>query len=564
METATVERSGVVDEWVGRWWKPAIVILLLVWVCAAALIGGLRLRRWAWDFTQDVRFRGDVNNAVYWGRESADVGLFHMYDAVGAGTLSEPDRKIDYPPLRLAAAALWWRLWIHPRYPDATEWQEEYEFTEPMLRANLAAELASCALVFLLVRLWRVRETSIAERTLFTGAFAGVAGALVFWFNPAIIWNAHCWPQWDVWPIPFFVAAVLLASLDWWMAAGVCLAIGASFKGQLLLAMPVMIIWPLARLHFGDVLKLVSGFFVATMVIALPWMLPSGRAWCWLGVSGWGIVVMLPWVLRMKLPRELVWGLAVVGILVAWPWGTLDGVVRWRFAVVVVMGVVGLSRWLPIRVRGAVIGLAVAVAILLLMPLFGASSNWFTYGFQYGTEKFQFMVSGNGAYNIPRMLVVYYQWPERWDDVVTLPLIGDVTFTGATRIAYGIVIVLCGIGAAMQDRRKDSRILAAVMLPWLMFFLILTQMHGRYSVWAAGISAMLMGVNTGLGLLGVVISMISFLGMMHNQMLFERDWWPAALEMVRGMDPGLGWALLVCAGVIFYFAMVPRSRRGWL
>jgi hypothetical protein len=224
------------------------------------------------------------------------------------------------------------------------------------------------------------------------------------------------------------------------------------------------------------------------------------------------------------------------------------------------MVLLGLSRWLPLRVRGAVIGAVISVAILLLMPLYGASSNWFTYGFQYGTEKFQFMVTGNGAFNIPRMLMVYYQWPERWDDLVTLPWVGDVTFTGATRIAYGIVVVLCGIGAAIQDRKKDARILAAVMLPWLLFFLILTQMHGRYSVWAAGLSALLMGVNTGLGLLGVLISVVSLLGIMENQMLFQRDWWPGGLQTIQNMDPGLGWVLLVCAGVIFYFVMVPK---GW-
>jgi hypothetical protein len=84
-------------------------------------------------------------------------------------------------------------------------------------------------------------------------------------------------------------------------------------------------------------------------------------------------------------------------------------------------------------------------------------------------------------------------------------------------------------------------------------------------VWAAGISALLTGVNTGLGLIGVIISLVSLLGMMENQMLFQRDWWPAALQNIQNVDPGLGWALLVCAGVIFYFSMVPKcARRGKL
>ena len=272
METVVDEKGGLggtrgmLDKRATWGWRSIVTIMVLIGIVAAALIVGLRIRRAAWDFTEDVRFHGDVNNAVFWGHEAADSGLFHLYDAVDQGTISEPDRKIDYPPLRLTMAAAWWRWWIHPRFPDATEWESEYEFTEPMLWGNTAAELASSLLVFLLVRLWRVRELGLPSRRVknphpnpslstwggerreqgegnragrfFTGVFAGTAGALVFWFNPAIIWNAHCWPQWDVWPIPFFLAAVLLASSDWWMAAGVCLGIGASLKGQLLLAAP--------------------------------------------------------------------------------------------------------------------------------------------------------------------------------------------------------------------------------------------------------------------------------------------------------------------------------------
>jgi hypothetical protein len=35
------------------------------------------------------------------------------------------------------------------------------------------------------------------------------------------------------------------------------------------------------------------------------------------------------------------------------------------------------------------------------------------------------MTTGNGAYNIPRMMVVYLQWPDHPTDLVTLPFINQ-------------------------------------------------------------------------------------------------------------------------------------------
>jgi hypothetical protein len=194
-----------------------------------------------------------------------------------------------------------------------------------------------------------------------------------------------------------------------------------------------------------------------------------------------------------------------------------------------------------------------------MIPLFNASASWFEFGYEYGTEKFAFMVTGSGAYNLPRMMRVYLDWPQSTGDPVTIPLIGaQVTFTTATRIVYGICLGLCGIGAAIHDRRRESRFLASMVAPWLLFFVILTQMHGRYSIWAAGLSALLAGVGAGMSLLGVLVSAVSLCGIVENQLLFSREWSPETLSVLRGCDPGLGWVLLISALIYLYFALMPR------
>ena len=53
-----------------------------------------------------------------------------------------------------------------------------------------------------------------------------------------MIWNAHAWPQWDVWLIPFFLLGLLAMSKERWVLAGFVLMIGAAFKGQVLMIAP--------------------------------------------------------------------------------------------------------------------------------------------------------------------------------------------------------------------------------------------------------------------------------------------------------------------------------------
>ena len=151
--------------------------------------------------------------------------------------------------------------------------------------------------------------------------------------------------------------------------------------------------------------------------------------------------------------------------------------------------------------------------------------------------------------------MVYFGWPRYYTDPVFLPVGTSIRFTLMTRIVYGFSMFLCGIGAALQDRRRDVRFLAAVAAPWLLFFMILTQMHGRYSIWAAGILAILAGVNFGMATLGVIVSLISWMGIVENQLLISPNWSPRTLQTLQQVDPAPGWALLLIAGILLYVSL---------
>ena len=57
-----------------------------------------------------------------------------------------------------------------------------------------------------------------------------------------MILDAHGWPQWDVWILPFYLFAALVALKNRWFWCGCLLALGAMFKGQLLFVVPFFVL----------------------------------------------------------------------------------------------------------------------------------------------------------------------------------------------------------------------------------------------------------------------------------------------------------------------------------
>jgi hypothetical protein len=95
----------------------------------------------------------------------------------------------------------------------------------------------------------------------------------------------------------------------------------------------------------------------------------------------------------------------------------------------------------------------------------------------------------------------------------------------------------------------------------VLFYILLPQMHGRYLIWGAAMSALLAAESVGLGLLGMIISIIAALGMITNQYNFETGWDPANYQRLMSIRPHLGWMLLLAGAILLYLAIVPRTFR---
>lgn len=604
-----------------------LTIAVILAGLAVAIVGGIHLREWMWDYTLPVRYTNDIGHGLDVGQrvlaearrqavargEGSDPltprqclrGFLGIYDLIQKQT---PDRNydLDYPPLRLMVMSCF--AWYWDRQGERGGYHEE--LAQPLRHVNLACEAVSMVPLFFLVWLWTRRDrtgrlaassTSMDYAALggddtagsprrwprapLSGAdwpwLAGVIAVLLAWFNLSTMLDAYAWPQWDVWLLPFYLTAMLAASTGWWATAGVAIAAGAMFKGQILFGSGVLLIWPLARGNIGAATRLLVGLLTTTAIIVSPWMLPNAWAWAWLG----GIVVaviVLTWSGTRQKPTLAETSLGDAGppvpgrfflpafcvaaaLLVALPWLVHFKTHRaWPLALLAIALVA--TPWLVERLRTRFPGFApcwvaavVAAAIFLAAQPFGGSWAWWDVGFQYPTRHFQMLHIGPSS-NLAALFDQQYHW-QLMDRVFTinLPFFGpvNVLLKYLLTMIYGVTLLLCGIGAAMHDRRGSSSTLIAMIAPFVLSFAILPQQHERYLLWAAVFSVAVVGISLPFTLLHLLITAIS--ATMIFQWLGDQNpsFSPSLVGFVDGTNPGLAWMVLLIAAIYLYRAVVP-------
>src|SRR5882724_8270942 len=306
--------------------------VLLASFIVMLFLGGVQLRRWTGDRTRHVRFKHDIVNGFYWGsetlaearRSSSDKaavnswtafcrGYFALYDRVKREAY-EKDYRLDYPPLRLLVMAIWARQ-VRGEFPGVDDGHPK--LVNPLLKMNLLCELISAVAIFLLICFW-VQRSARATRSPFLrglpprhrASICGLAAASVAWLEPSMILDAHGWPQWDVWILPFYLFAALAALKNRWFWCGCLLALGEMLKGQLLFVAPVFLLWPLWQKRWMSVLRALAGFTATAALIVSPWLLRTPGAWiAFAVVAGASLLVAL----RYKLPHKGAWLAGILG-----------------------------------------------------------------------------------------------------------------------------------------------------------------------------------------------------------------------------------------------------------
>jgi hypothetical protein len=201
----------------------------------------------------------------------------------------------------------------------------------------------------------------------------------------------------------------------------------------------------------------------------------------------------------------------------------------------------------------------VAIAILFAGVFLGGSFAWLRIGFLYGSEHYPYLFISS-CYNLPSLLdslgwslkepLWSYEFGSRYI---------AVTPQWALRSLYFGSLALCGLGAARHTRTRDPRLLIAVATPWLLMFALLGQMHERYLIWGAIISAVALGVSVCLSTLHFIISILSAAMIAHVMLIDKKlDSTSGLINLLHDVRPYASILLLFCVAV--YLREVLSSR----
>src|SRR6266403_991401 len=511
----------------GHFVRPIGVAILI----ATIFLAGIQLRRWIGDTTRHVRYQHDIVNGFYWGSEvlkearrlSPDEasakswrgfcrGYLPLYDRVKHKAY-EKDYHLDYPPLRLLVMAMWAKQ-VRNEFPGVDDGHPKH--VNPLLKMNLVCELLSAVAIFLLVRLCIRRSSPTARSSLLSrfsqqqrASICGLAAASLAWLEPSMILDAHGWPQWDVWVLPFYLFAALAALKNRWFCCGCLLAAGAMLKGQLLFVAPFFILWPLWQKRWTSTLCMLAGFAATSALIVSPWLLRTPTAWiAVVAVAG----ITLLFLLRYKPPHRAAWLAGVIG------------------CAVFVIGAFG-----------------------------GGSFAWLQIGFIYGTEHYPYLFISS-CYNLPSLLSkVGWSLKESFLSMDLGFVHLHLTLQWTLRLLYLASLALCAHGLARHLRDRDPRALIAIAAPWLLMFALLGQMHERYLMWGAVVSAVALGVSVRLSVIHFIISAASTLMIVHVMLIDKKlEATLPAIDLLNHIRPYASGLVLACVAVCLWNMLSTR------
>ena len=624
---------------------------LVVWtvtltVVGLAIWGGLRLRRWTWELAKPVHFLSDINRGYYWGNvASGPEGYLNLYEKMvhEVDATDGPERGkwslfLDYAPLRLAVMTWWGHRVRAAGLPDPGKWRHDYAFHWPPLWFNAAMELIGVVSTFFLVRRWvivsdrgppaeswprewmnrlRLRRSSVrpdlsealaAPHCPFRGWWQGLVAALLLWFNPVAITNAHAWPTWDMWVPAMYLLGLLAASYGRWFWAGAVIGVGGMLKGQLYFGAPVFLAWTLLNGDWRNALRWACGAAAGVAAVASPWLVTyipadaladqyklqatfgSSRQFpAWIVERLWNrpaiiwsggvllVAIVLPFVTRDRRPRVRHGGELIAAVLLQWPifarFGIVPAVALIAASLAVLLSARLIRRW-PDRLV-LVFG-ATAAALLGGVHFFDASNAWWRCGINYGTHHYPQMHMG--AANLPALLNHRFGWQSPAETMFTLGT-HKVTVQQATRGLFyaGLAVSLWAV--ARQARRRDPRLLVAVVAPWLVFFSLPTQIHERYIIYGAAVAAVCVGQSIGMALLGVFLTAVAWVTsvriMLGNPLqtgafgahlqTYAPDWFgpTSGFTLYFNLNrtyPDVAWAVLLAMLVTVYVAVTTTRR----
>jgi hypothetical protein len=203
----------------------------------------------------------------------------------------------------------------------------------------------------------------------------------------------------------------------------------------------------------------------------------------------------------------------------------------------------------------------IAASLLLSGLIFNGSFGWWYVGFAYGIRH-RLVLTVHTSSNLAAILSRYH-----WQLLDTAFTVGDAEITIRMILIslYVIALILCAWAAARQDLRADRRLLLAIATPWVALFAFLPQMHERYFIWGAAVTALAAGVSLGAIFLHLVITFIACLPMCFMLLSVNKlgDAYAPWVDFCRQSAADDAWVTVFATLILLYLSLTssPRSPR---
>jgi hypothetical protein len=251
-------------------------------------------------------------------------------------------------------------------------------------------------------------------------------------------------------------------------------------------------------------------------------------------------------------------GFIATAALIVSPW-----LLRTPAAWIAVATVAGLSSWFflgrGLLHRSAWIAGVIGCAAFVVGAFTGGSFSWLQIGFVYGSEHYPYLFISS-CYNLPSLLSnVGWSLKDPFWSAHVGSLHFNLTLQWTLRLLYLGALALCARGVARHMRDRDPRALIAIAAPWLLMFALLGQMHERYLMWGAVVSAVALGVSVRLSMIHFIISAASTLMIVHVMLIDKKlQATLPAIDLLNDIRPYASGLVLACVTVCLWNMLSTR------
>ncbi len=209
--------------------------------------------------------------------------------------------------------------------------------------------------------------------------------------------------------------------------------------------------------------------------------------------------------------------------------------------------------------RSAWIAGVIGCAAFVIGAFTGGSFSWLQIGFVYGSEHYPYLFISS-CYNLPSLLSnVGWSLKDPFWSAHFGSLHFNLTLQWTLRLLYLGALALCARGVARHMRDRDPRALIAIATPWLLMFALLGQMHERYLMWGAVISAVVLGVSVRLSMIHFIISAASTLMIVHVMLIDKKlQATLPAIDLLNDIRPYASGLVLACVTVCLWNMLSTR------